>query len=131
MMSEFKGSAQGPSAPEPERGRVVHCMKEPYDVYVGRGRCPRTGELGSWGNPFTHRPSGVRGVTVVGSVVEAVALHRRWLWREIKDGRIGLAELAALHGATLGCWCEGLCHGQNLVAAAAWARAELGSQPSS
>jgi len=26
--------------------RVVHCKREPYDVYIGRGS--------KWGNPFTH-----------------------------------------------------------------------------
>lgn len=26
--------------------KVVHCKKEPYDVYIGRPS--------KWGNPFTH-----------------------------------------------------------------------------
>jgi hypothetical protein len=83
--------------------RVVHCMKEPYDVYIGRGRCPCSKAMGEWGNPYSHRPSRVRGVIVVGSVEEAIALHRRWLWDEVKAGWIDLRELADLHGATLGC----------------------------
>lgn len=27
---------------------VVHCKREPYDVYIGRGS--------KWGNPFSHNP---------------------------------------------------------------------------
>jgi hypothetical protein len=35
MLDEFKGDT-----------RVVHCQREPYDVYIGRPS--------DWGNPFTH-----------------------------------------------------------------------------
>jgi hypothetical protein len=35
---------------------IVHCKKEPYDVYIGRGRDPRSGEPGRWGNPFRIGP---------------------------------------------------------------------------
>jgi hypothetical protein len=31
---------------------IVHCQRDAYDVYIGRGRCPRTGRPGEWGNPF-------------------------------------------------------------------------------
>lgn len=40
---------------------VVHCQRDPYDVYIGRGRCPQTGRPGEWGNPYSHRPTGSRG----------------------------------------------------------------------
>jgi hypothetical protein len=33
-------------------GWVVHCMREDYDVYIGRGLCPKTGEPSIWANPF-------------------------------------------------------------------------------
>jgi hypothetical protein len=104
---------------------VVHCKREIYDVYIGRGHCPRTGELGRWGNPFSHRPSRVPGVTVVGSREEAIACYRRWLWKEITAGRVVLAELASLHGKRLGCWCAPqACHGEVLEAASMWALTE-------
>lgn len=32
--------------------RVVHCKREPYDVYIGRGS--------KWGNPFKIGPDGSR-----------------------------------------------------------------------
>lgn len=104
---------------------VVHCKREPYDVYIGRGRDPRTGEPGRWGNPFSHRPSRLAGVTVVATREEAVERYRRWLWEEIESGRVDLAELASLHGKALGCWCEPeACHGEVLEAAAFWALGE-------
>lgn len=84
---------------------VVHCKREAYDVYVGRGRDPRSGQPGEWGNPFSHRPSSVAGVIVVGSVEEAIERYRHYLWEEIHSGRLPLARLAALHGKRLGCWC--------------------------
>jgi hypothetical protein len=101
--------------------QVVHCRREAYDVYIGQGRDPRTGEPGEWGNPYSHRPSRVPGVIVVGSVEEAVERYRRWLWDQVRCGRLALERLAAVDGQTLGCWCApGLCHGEALTAAA-WA----------
>jgi hypothetical protein len=105
---------------------VVHCRREPYDVYIGRGRDPHSGEPGEWGNRYSSRPSRVAGVIVVGSVEEAVALHKRELWDLIRSGRLPLERLVALHGKTLGCWCNSPkpCHGHNLEAAAMWALSE-------
>lgn len=106
---------------------VVHCQRAPYDIYIGRGRDPRTREPGEWGNLYSHRPSRVPGVIVVATIDEAIASHKRWLWNQIRSGRLPLERLAELHLATLGCWCEqpGPCHGHTLKAAAAWALAQL------
>jgi hypothetical protein len=91
---------------------VVHCKRESYDVYIGRGRCPRTGEVGRWGNPFRIGRDGTRD--------EVIGRYRLWLCKEIEAGRIDMKELAALHGKTLGCWCAPEpCHGEVL---AGWAR---------
>ncbi len=104
---------------------VVHCKREPYDVYIGRRRDPRSGKPGRWGNPFSHRPSRVPGVVLVATREEAIEHYRRWLWAEIEAGRVDLAELASLHGKALGCWCAPQpCHGEVLEAAAVWALAE-------
>ena len=104
---------------------VVHCKRGAYDVYIGRGRDPRSGEPGEWGNPFSHRPSRVAGVIVVDSVFEALESYRHYIWEEIRSGRLPLARLAALHGKRLGCWCApGPCHGEVLEAAAMWALTE-------
>lgn len=100
-------------------GRVVHVRKDPYDVYVGRGR----GSKGTWGNPYrvggAHPETGepiARG--------EAISLHEEWML--LGGGRRLLGKpLRGLGGLTLGCWCapEGgvgihdplVCHGQNLL----------------
>jgi hypothetical protein len=104
---------------------VVHCKREAYDVYIGRGCCPRSGELGRWGNPFSHRPSRAPGVTLVATREEAIERYRRWLWEQIVAGAVDLAELASLHGKRLGCWCVSqACHGEVLEAAAFWALTE-------
>jgi hypothetical protein len=104
---------------------TVHCQREPYDVYIGRGRDPRSGEPGRWPNPFSHRPSRVPGVVLVGTREEAIEHYRRWLWAEICLDRVDLAELASLHGKAIGCWCAPQrCHGEVLEAAAMWALAE-------
>jgi len=39
--------------------RVVHCQKEPYDVYIGRGPGSK------WGNPFTHLKTNSRAKYIV------------------------------------------------------------------
>jgi Domain of unknown function (DUF4326) len=79
-------------------------------VYIGRG--------GRWGNPFRIGPDGDRN--------QVIAKYRRWLWAEIKAGRIDLADLALLHGKTLGCWCAPKrCHGEVLARAASWAAERL------
>lgn len=93
---------------------VVHCKRDPYDVYIGRGNDPATGEQGQWGNPIRLR---------IGASREGVLKrYRRWLWEEIKAGKVSLDDLAALDGKALGCWCApNLCHGEVLAAAAAWA----------
>lgn len=107
-------------------GRVVHCQREAYDVYIGRGDDPSTGRPGGWGNPYSHRPSRVPGVIVVGSRHEAIRRYRIWLWEQIGSGQISLEKLAALHGKRLGCWCApDPCHGEVLGAAAAWAWRKL------
>jgi Domain of unknown function (DUF4326) len=97
---------------------AVHCKREAYDVYVGRGRDPRTGEPGRWGNPFRIGRDGNRA--------EVIARYRRWLWAEIETGRIELADLASLDDKRLGCWCSPQpCHGDVLATAARWAMEQI------
>ena len=57
---------------------------------------------------------------------QVIALYRAELWRRIREGRVSLEELAALHGKTLACHCAPLpCHGEVLARAAAWAASVL------
>ena len=71
-----------------------------------------------WGNPFVIGRDGSRA--------EVIEKYRANLWRDIRAGRIGLGELAALDGKRLACWCAPEpCHGDVLAAAARWAAARL------
>lgn len=74
-----------------------------------------------WGNPFIIGRDGDR---------EAVlAKHKAWLWAEIRAGRVALTDLAAQDGAALVCCCAPKpCHGDTLLAAAAWASRRLAGE---
>jgi hypothetical protein len=75
--------------------RVVHCKKEPYDIYIGRPS--------KWGNPFV--------VGVDGSRSEVISKYRNWILNTPLMDMLG-----ELKGQTLGCWCRPLpCHGDILV----------------
>ena len=76
---------------------VVHCEKEPYDVYIGRP--------GEWGNPFSIGPDGNRQ--------EVLEKFRNWLECQPKLVEKVKAELK---GKKLGCWCKPrACHGEILA----------------
>ena len=80
----------------------------PGSVYVGRGRGSR------WGNRYHEGRDGTRD--------EVVALHRKWLWGEIRAGRITEADLLTLEGLDLACWCAPeACHADTLLDAVRWA----------
>jgi uncharacterized protein DUF4326 len=87
-------------------GRVVHCKRESYDVYIGRPS--------PWGNPFSHL-SGTQARWHVASREEAIQAYAEW----IKAQPELLAALPELRGKTLGCWCAPkACHGDVLLAMA-------------
>lgn len=81
-------------------------------VPIGRGT--------PFGNPFLVADHGRQ---------QAIALFRLWLWRKRLDegrNREAIAEIAALHGKDLACFCAPRpCHGEVLVKAAAWCAAQL------
>jgi hypothetical protein len=113
-------------ASDDEPTLVVHCMRDDYDVYIGRGKDPHTLEWGEWGNPFSHRESTSSMVNRANSVEEAIESYKQDLWRRLRDGRLSVEKLAALKGKRLGCWCApGPCHGEVLAAAAEWAATRL------
>lgn len=76
--------------------RVVHCKKEPFDVYIGRGS--------KWGNPFKIGQDGTRQDVIV-KYCDYVATRADLL-----------AALPELKGKVLGCWCHPqACHGDVLA----------------
>lgn len=85
------------------RTRVVHCKKEPYDVYIGRPSM--------WGNPFSHK-KGTLAEYMVDSVEEAIAAYEIW----IKMQPALMSSIETLRGKTLGCWCKPKqCHGDVII----------------
>ncbi len=82
--------------------RVVHCRKDPYDVYIGRPS--------KWGNPFTHK-AGTQAESVVPTRREAVAKYEEY----IRASPL-MEDILELDGKVLGCWCKPQsCHGDVLV----------------
>ncbi len=76
--------------------KVVHCKKEPYDVYVGRPS--------KWGNPYIIGRDGSRE--------EVVRKYRDYI---VGNERL-LESLPELKGKCLACWCAPLpCHGDILM----------------
>jgi hypothetical protein len=82
--------------------QVVHCKREPYDVYIGRPS--------KWGNPFSHK-DGTLARFKVATREEAIAKYReRLLSSPLRH------VLHELRGKVLGCWCKPLpCHGDVLA----------------
>lgn len=86
--------------------RVVHCRKEPYDVYIGRPS--------EFGNPFTHISDRTTlAEFVVRNREEAIARYREWLLSSPEM----LEKIQQLRGKVLGCWCNDSdkCHGKILA----------------
>lgn len=77
-------------------GKVVHCKREQYDVYIGRPS--------KWGNPFTIGRDGTRE--------EVIAKYKEWV---LYNADL-MGDLITLKGKVLGCWCAPqACHGDVLV----------------
>lgn len=84
--------------------KVVHCKKEPYDIYVGRGS--------KFGNPYSHK-EGTSAKWVVETREDAIRLYGEWLRAQPE---LMAAVKKELKGKTLGCWCKPLaCHGDVLL----------------
>lgn len=98
--------------------KIVHCIREPYDIYIGRGRDPKTGQWPtvSLGNPYAHKRSRM-GVIGVRDREEAIRLHRELMQECLaEDPEYWTGILESLKGKTLGCWCKPLaCHGDTLA----------------
>jgi hypothetical protein len=76
--------------------KVVHCKREPFDVYIGRPS--------KWGNPFEIGKDGTRE--------QVIALYEAW----IKTQPDLMKALPELEGKILGCWCHPkACHGDVLI----------------
>jgi len=80
---------------------VVHCKKEKYDVYIGRGN----GSI--WGNPFFLK-------NPKDDVERDVVLEKYKEWLSKQPELLG--RVKELKGKVLGCWCAPRkCHGDILA----------------
>jgi hypothetical protein len=76
--------------------KVVHCKRDKYDVYVGRGS--------KWGNPFCIGVDGTRD--------EVIEKYHQWILTQPNL----LNSLQELKGKTLACHCYPMrCHAQILI----------------
>ena len=83
--------------------KVVHCKREEFDVYIGRGS--------RWGNPYSHKV-GTLAEHVVGSRTEAIQKFEEYL---LSNEEL-MASLPELKGKILGCFCKPKsCHGDILL----------------
>jgi ribonuclease HI len=83
---------------------VVHCQRDPYDVYIGRANRQHGLAHSKWRNPFKVGRDGTRA--------EVLELYRKYVVRkpELMDA------LGELDGKVLGCWCAPeACHGHVLL----------------
>jgi hypothetical protein len=88
--------------PATPQTRVVHCKREPYDVYIGRKTRDMQGSI--WGDPFQIGRDGTRE--------EVIEKFRQYVLSKPDL----LAQLESLRGKTLGCWCKPqACHGDVLI----------------
>lgn len=82
---------------------VVHCKKEPFDVYIGRPS--------KWGNPYSHKAD-TKAQFVVKDRAEAILKYEEYVRSQpemVKDIK------RELKGRILGCWCAPqACHGHVL-----------------
>lgn len=86
----------GEAVERPMKTRVVHCKKEPFDVYIGRP--------GEWGNPFLVSRMGREGA--IAAFRAHVAAHPGMIARIRSE----------LRGKVLGCYCTpDPCHGDVYV----------------
>lgn len=92
-----------------KKTRVVHINKEPYDIYIGRGKVG--GTESKWGNPYSHK-DGTLAKYKVSSREEAIKKYEEYLLNSPEL----LKDLHELQGKVLGCWCHPKkCHGDILA----------------
>jgi hypothetical protein len=82
-------------------GRVVHCKRERYDVYIGRP--------GPWGNPFA--------INAVHTREAAIEQFEEWASESMHPDAVWIRQhVHELRGKVLGCWCAPKrCHGDVLL----------------
>jgi hypothetical protein len=103
-LTGYGSSATWATSTEEAGPRVVHCEREAFDVYCGRGSRSLGLAPSKWANPFRIGRDGTRE--------QVIAKHKQWVLRQPHL----LASLDELRGRTLGCHCAPEpCHCDTLV----------------
>ncbi len=85
--------------------KIVHCKKEKYDVYIGRGSI--------YGNPYTHiKNKETKAEFIVKDRKTAIEKYKEYLLNSPEL----LKQIKTLKDKTLGCWCKPKsCHGDIII----------------
>ncbi len=88
--------------------KLVHVLREPFDIYIGRKNSQYDLPQSPWANPFVIGKDGTRE--------EVIEQYRDWIQTQPKL----LEMLPELKGKTLACWCKTAenplpCHGEVLI----------------
>jgi alkylated DNA repair dioxygenase AlkB len=92
--------------PVEHKTKVVNVRKEPFEVYMGRGKFKDTKGMwheGGWGNPFSDKPDSKAEFIV--KPEEVMPKFRAWFENRIRTEQGYAAKVMGLHGKTLGCYC--------------------------
>ena len=85
---------------EKYKGKIVHCKRQKYDVYVGRPSI--------FGNPFTLKDDSNRE--------EVIELYKRYFYQKIETNSQFKKAIDKLKGKILGCWCYPKdCHARIII----------------
>lgn len=94
--------------------KVVNYKKEKYDIYIGTGKCPKTGKLSKWANPYTFCPNeNTPTQFVCADRRETIEKYIVWFFKNINLVQTARKEL---RGRILGSNCKPeMCHGDFLA----------------
>ncbi len=93
--------------------KVVNLYKEPYDVYIGRAG---KGKSGYFGNPILRGKRCLYCGMIHNESGTTLDCYRDYLEKRIKEDAEFKANVKALKGKTLGCFCKPkACHGDILA----------------
>lgn len=88
-------------------GRVVHCKRNTYDIYIGRPSI--------LGNPFSHVDTAFAEFRVV-TRAEAISKFRTYAVERMRNDDTFRVAMLACRGRVLGCWCAPkACHGHAIL----------------
>lgn len=89
--------------------KVVHCKREPYDIYIGRPSV--------WGNPYSHLRTSMAKYNC-DTREQAVEKYEEYVRKCLDVNHDDFVKhfLQPLVGKVLGCWCAPKsCHGDVLI----------------